>query len=242
MAGIPWGKYDRNDWVRVPGALRRYALRSNPSITISRRQFDEHYGAASAYGTYEKKAKAKSTEREALLRPARGRKSARKLSPEQQEVELNRRKVAAKESAIDKRVQRERNKAHKYPTRIDLRSFKKGSIYRVIELPVSHSAIESVRAAASKSRIVFGYYVGANMIDDRSGERISFAQFGLRDVHMAYTERDFQTLMDKAKEKSYAQLVSTWIHLKLKEDIAIKNGWKKFKPKIERNNRGRRKR
>lgn len=241
MAGIPWGKYGRSDWVRVPGTQRRYALRTAPNISISRRQFDEHYGAVSSFGTYERKAKAKASEPEALLRPARNRPSALKLSPAAREVELNRRKVAAKESSIDKRVARERNKQHKYPARIDIRSFKKGRIYRVIELRVSWEAIETVRVAAQRSRIVFGYYAGANMIDDRSGERIAFAQFALQDVHLPYTQEKFDALMTMAREKTYAQLISVWIHLKLKEDIAVKNGWKKHHL-VSSPYRGRRKR
>lgn len=227
MAGIPWGKYEREDWLRVPGGSRRYALRSNPDITISRRQFDEHYGAVRAYGTYEKKAKHKAREPEALLRPARGRTSARKLSPAEKEIELGRRRVSAKEAATVKRIDRERGKAHKYPRSIDLRTFKKGKIHRTIELPVSLEAVETVRAAAAKSRIVFGYYVGANMIDLRSGERISFAAFGLRDVHMAFTRRDFDELMKKVEEKTYAELISLWIHLTLKSAVAKdRNAWR----------------
>lgn len=227
MAGIPWGKHEREDWRRVPGAQRRYALKSNPDITISRRQFDEHYGAVRAFGTYEKKAKHKATEPEALLRPARGRTSARKLTPTEKEVELGRRRVAAKESATMKRIERERSKQHKHPRTIDLRTFKKGKIHRTIELPVSFDAVENTRAAAAKSRIVFGYYVGVNMIDLRSGQRISFAAFGLRDIHMAFKPSDFDKLIKKAQEKTYAELVSLWIHLTLKSAVATdRNGWK----------------
>lgn len=226
-ANIPWGKYDRSDWRRVPGASRRYSLVQNPSITISRRQYDEHYGTARAFGTYEKKAKHKSNEREALLRPARGRTSARKLSQAEQEVEINKRKAQKQDTAMQRRIISERNKAHKYPTKINLRNFKKGKISRTIELPVSYEAVETVRKAAADSGLVFGYYVGANMVDTRSNKKISFAAFGLRDISMKFKERDFTRLMEKCKEKSYAELVSLWIHIKLKSAIAEKrNYWK----------------
>lgn len=228
MAGIPWGKYDRSDWRRVPGASRRYVLVGNPDITISRRQYDEHYGAAVPYGTYEKKAKHKSQEREAPLRPARGRTSALKLKESEKEAEIGRRRVTAKETATQKRIDRERGKAHKYPKSIDLRTFKKGKISRTIELPVMYEAVESVRSAAAKSRIVFGYYVGANMIDLKSGERISFAAFAMRDINMAFKPSDFTKLIKKAQEKTYAELISLWIHVKLKSAVAVdRNGWKK---------------
>lgn len=228
MAGIPWGKYDRADWRRSPGASRRYYLVSHPNTTISRRQYDEHYGAARPYGTYEKKAKLKSQEREAILRPARGRTSALKLKESEKEAEIGRRRVVSKDAATQKRIDRERSKAHKYPRSVDLRTFKKGKISRTIELPVMYAAVESVRAAAAKSRIVFGYYVGANMIDIKSGERISFAAFSLRDINMVFKPADFDKLIKKAQEKTYAELISLWIHIKLKSAVAIdRNGWKK---------------
>lgn len=227
MAGVPWSKYDRSDWRRLPGAQRRYVSIHNPDVTISRRQFDEHYGSAASYGSYERKARAKSKEPEALARPARGRTSARKLSPAQREVELQRRKVEKQETETTKKIQRLQGKQRKYPHTIDLRSFKKGKVFRRVELPVDYSAVESVRAAAAKSRIVFGYYVGANMIDDRSGEPRVFSLFGLRDINMPFTHKDFNNLLKKAREKSYASLVSLWIHLTLKSDVATKrNGWK----------------
>lgn len=227
MAGIPWGKYEREDWVRVPGAQRRYRLRSSPNITISRRQFDEHYGAVRAYGTNEKKAKHKSAEPEAILRPARGRKSALKIAPAAKEAEINRRRVIAKEAATEKKIQAGRNKVYKYPKSIDLRTFKRGKIHRTIELPVDYDAVENTRQAAAKSRIIFGYYVGVNMIDTRNGQKIAFAGFSLRDINMKFTQRDFNKLIEKAKEKTYAELVSLWIHLTLKSKIATdRNAWK----------------
>lgn len=227
MAGIPWGKYDRSDWRRLPGATRRYYNTQNPDVTISRRQFDEHYGSASAFGTYERKARAKAKEPEALARPARGRTSARKLAPAEREVELQRRKVAQQETRTNKKIERLRGKQHKYPHKIDLRSFKKGKLFRRVELPVEYEAVETVRAAAAASKLVFGYYVGANMVDDKTGEARVFSLFALRDVNMPFTRKDFANLLKKAQEKSYASLVSLWIHLTLKSAVATnRNGWK----------------
>lgn len=227
MAGIPWGKYDRSDWRRVPGATRRYVNVNNPDITISRRQYDIHYGAASKYGSYERKAKAKSHEAEALLRPARGRTSARKLSPVEREVEAGRRRVAKQERDTEQKIARLRGQKHKSPTKIDLRSFKRGKIYRRITVDVSHAAVENVRASAARSGLVFGYYVGANLIDDKTGEPRTISAFPLRDIDMPFTRKDFNKLIKKINEKSYATLVSLWIHLTLKQAVAKnRNHWK----------------
>lgn len=227
MAGIPWGKYERSDWRRLPGTSRRYVSVLNPDVTISRRQFDEHYGAAASFGTYEKKAREKAKEPEALLRPARGRTSARKLSPSEREAEINRRKVAQQERRTEEKISARRGKHYRYPKQITLRNFKRGQIFRVIELPVSYEAVESVRASAAKSRLIFGYLVGANMVDDRTGAPRVFSAFGLRDINYSFSQADFTNLLKKAKEKSYASLVSLFIHLTLKEDTArSRNAWK----------------
>lgn len=226
MAGIPWGKYDASDWVRIPGAQRRYRNVSNPSIEISRRQYDEHYGAVAKYGTYEKKARAKSHEAEALLRPARGRSSARKLTPAEREVEANRRKVAAQESKQQRLIDKLVSKKTRNPQTISLRNFKRGTQIRKFRTEVSQQAIEQLRQAAAKSRIVFGYWVGLELVSERDGQIKTPSLFTQRDINMPFTMQDFRKALAKAAELSYATLTGMWIAFHLKRDAAKRNGAK----------------
>jgi len=43
-------QHNANDFIRLPGSSRRYALASDPTITISRTQFDVQYGRLKKQG------------------------------------------------------------------------------------------------------------------------------------------------------------------------------------------------
>lgn len=226
MAGIPWTKYDRSDWRRVPGASRRYANVLNPNVTISRRQFDEHYGSAAEFGTYERKAKKNATSETQLLRPARGRTSALKIAPELKNAELNKRKVIKAESAHDKKVARLQSRHDRIPSSISLRNFGNKKAIRKFRTPVSREAIESIRAAGEKSRIVFGYWVGLEIVSERDNRILTPTCFAQRDIREPFTEADFLKALQMAQVKNYATLTGMWIALHLTRAASIKNGVK----------------
>jgi hypothetical protein len=226
VAGIPWGKYEREDWLRVPGGARRFALRSNPAIQISRRQYDEHYGSARVYGTYERKAKSKSAEPEQILRPARGRSSALKKTPAEKVVEANRRRVARGEAQREKLIAKLTHQKVSTNKTISLKNFPKGTQIRKFATAVAHAPIEALRFAGEKSRVVFGYWVGLTMVSERDNQRKDVSLFTQRDIKWAFSEADFQKAIEKAQEKSYATLVGMWIAMHLTRAAAIKNGAK----------------
>lgn len=226
MAGIPWGKYERGDWIRIPGGSRRYRNLRNPDITISRRQFDEHYGSASLFGTYEKKAKKNAGSNTQLLRPARGRKSALKLSAAEKEKELGRRKVVQAESKQQHLINRLVDKKNTIPKTISLRNFSKGKQIRKFRTPVDKEAIETIRAAGARSRIIFGYWVGLEMVSERDGQIKTPSLFSQRDINEPFTDEDFEAALQYAATKTYATLTGMWIALHLKRDAAIRNGVK----------------
>lgn len=226
MAGIPWGKYERSDWVRVPGGARNYALRSNPAITISRRQYDQHYGSVLFHGTYEKKARVNAQSPLQLLRPARGRSSALKLKPSEKEAEIGKRKVIKQEKSQEKLVKKLSTQKISIPKTISLRNFKKRKQIRKFKTGADWRQIESIRAAGLKSRIIFGYWVGLEMVSERDGQRKDVSLFTQRDIHTPFTEEDLDAAMDMAEQKTYANLTGMWIALHLTRAAAIKNGAK----------------
>lgn len=223
MAGIPWGKYERSDWQRVPGGARRYFNVQNPSVTISRRQYDEHYGSAVFQGTYEKKARLNKSP-EQLLRPARGRSSALRLSPFERIAELNERKVKQQEIQQDKLIEKLQAKKTRTPRKITLKNFKRNHAIRKIRTGVSQTEIEGVRKAAQQSRIVFGYWVGLEMVSERDGKIKSVSLFSQRGIKTPFTEKDMQDAMNRVMEKSYATLTGMFIALHLTKSAAIRNG------------------
>jgi hypothetical protein len=226
VAAIPWGKYERSDWVRVPGGARNYALRSNPKITISRRQYDQHYGPVLFHGTYEKKARVNAQSPLQLLRPARGRKSALKLAPAEKEKEIGKRRVIKQETEQQKLINKLQSQKVIVPKTVSLRNFKKGKQIRKFRTNVDWQEIESIRKAGEKSRIIFGYWVGLEMVSERDGQRKDVSLFTQRDIHWPFTEDDLDTAMDMAEQKTYANLTGMWIALHLTRAAAIKNGAK----------------
>lgn len=223
---VAWSKYDRADWKRLPGKGRYYYNVNNPNAVITRRQFDEHYGAAAEFGSYERKAKKNSTKEEQLLRPARGRKSALKIAPELKNAELNKRKVIKAETAHDRKVQRLQAKHDRIPKSISLRNFGNKKAIRKFRTPVSREAIETIRAAGERSRIVFGYWVGLEIVSERDNRVLTPTCFAQRDIREPFTEEDFLKALQMANVKNYATLTGMWIALHLTRAASIKNGVK----------------
>lgn len=227
MAGIPWGKYDRADWERVPGGARRYRLKQRHDITISRRQYDEHYGSAVQYGTYERKAKSQAGPKQ-LLKPARGRTSALKLTPAEQEAEANRRKVAKQEAKTEKLANKELGRKTKPLKSINLKNFHKGHRWRKFRTGVSREEIEHIRALGQKSCIIFGYLVGLVIISDRDGQIKTPICFDkTEDIRTEFSDELYQKCLDRfINYTQYAQLVGMFIGLVLNKKASIKNGVK----------------
>lgn len=224
-----------SDWQRVPGKSRRYRnVRTGEEI--SRRQFLQRYGGARAYGTLEKKAKINRQRfgEETLLRPARGRTKATQLTGAERQVEINRRKVIAREKAADEKIARAKAKTHRVPTKITLRNFHRSKISRMVELPISYEAIEQVRQAAAASGIVWGYIVGANILTDM-GERRTFFSQKMQHIHKVYPRSKYDDMLATLANRAYKNIVSLFIMLYLLEAVAEKrNGWVKKRPGMRR--------
>lgn len=228
--GINWATFDGSDWRRVPGKARRY-INVKTGETISRRQFLQHYGKARPFGSLEKRAKYYASREEQLLRPARGRKSGLRLSEADKIVEVSKRKRIKKEKLADEKIARELKKKRKPPKKITISNFKKGKISRNIELPIDYNAIEQVRQEAEDSKIVFGYLVGANLITEE-GEDRTFTACKLRSIRKKFTFVEYEAMIERCNEISYARLVSLFVHLSLGIEIARKrNKWKGGKRK-----------
>lgn len=213
---LNWSKYDRSDFERIPGS-RNYRLKSG-GTEISRRQFDQHYGRLQ--GTTIERARDDARERigaAQLLRPARGRKSGRKLSFDEREVEIARRQESAQAKRVKKKISTESARKSRLPKNLKKSHFKNDWIMRGYNLPLDQKAIDDARAMAQKSGIVFSYLVGVNLVDIRTGdERTMTYSAGAILISDRFTMADFEQMMDAAYEKDYAVPVSAFIKFKLK--------------------------
>lgn len=231
---LVWGKYDKSDFQPVPKgeaghskSARRYRLKINHKIIIARRQYDEHYGSAAQAGTYERKAQKFAGTEDQLLRPARGRKSARKLSPEEKIKEINERRLSQAETRIRKKVSSLQSKHFRIPSSITLRNFGKRKQIRKWRTEISEDQIEHMRQLGQQSRIVLSYWVGLEIVSERDGRVLSPTLFMARDIKLPFTDEDMITALDKASTKQYAILTGMWIAMHLTKAAAIKHGARK---------------
>lgn len=223
---IDWGKWSRADWTREPGSARKYKNKKTGEI-ISRHNYDVHYGSLKGLKGYRQKAQLNRRQNpEAILRPAPGRKKASALKGKEKREEIARRQREAKEAAAQRKIQSQWKRKYAVPKKIDLRNFRPGKISRVIELPIAYQPIEDVRQEAQRSGIVFAYMVGANLITEEGEER-TIMESGLNHISVRFTKDRYADFIDRLMGISYAQLVSLFIHLSLKLEVARKrNKWK----------------
>lgn len=221
---IQWDKYAKSDWRPLGGSSRRYALKKHPKLEISREQFDKHYGTLKEFGSFRKKAaKRKGTLAQAIA-PARGRKSARKATPAQQEVAFANLERKRKESATDKHIAKERHRKVKPLESVSLKYWKRGKAIARFRVPFSQQGIEHAREVGQRSGIVWSYYVVVLFIT--SSDLIkSYAIFGARSIKMRFTKSDFNKALKLMKQKGYSDnIIGVDIVFKLNAESQKRNG------------------
>lgn len=221
-SNLVWGKYDASDFVRVPGKNTRNFQLKGTDTQISRRMFDKHYGAVRAFGTNEKKAAIKGREDNAILRPARGRSDARKLSPSAKVVETNKRLLEAQETAAQEKLQKALYKKRKPLKKVTAANFKAEKISRRFTVEIGDwPELEHIRALGQASKKVFSYFIGVNMIDGTSGKHYDAALFSARYINDVITAKDGKALNKLVaeprggKKSGSAVVVSYFIQLHL---------------------------
>lgn len=217
---VQWGKFTKSDWKPEGGKSRNFVNKKTGEV-ISRRQYDKHYGAIRAFGSYEEKAKHfKDIQGGAqLLKPARGRKSKIKALGEERERAIQDRRKLQQQIAADRKIQRASRRHPKPPQRITRRSFKPNHRTRAYELPINYDAVVSTINAGRRSGLVFGYLVGVNLIDMRDGSPRTYTYGTLRHINKAFTQGDYEKMLDEVSLFTYAVPVSLFVRFKLKESM-----------------------
>lgn len=214
-------------WKALGGTSRKYQNLATGEI-IGRRVYDEKVlGRIS----YEAKAKKNLAENpvEALARPAKGRKSIKKESPEvkaarkaliEEKKEIEKaNKHAAKLSRIVTQKQKKQHGAHK----INRGTLKAG--HTVKRFAVSdYEAFAETLENAQNSGLVFGYSWGILGVDERNPSKVltpTLSGSTLLDVFEIPDEGEYhETIEDYLSEVSYLIYIHTWIKLAFKSDYA----------------------
>ena len=199
-----------DEWKRTTG--RKFQNKKTGEI-ITRRQYDKQRDIKFEEKAAKNKAK---NFYEQILRPARGRKSALKLAPEQKKIEAHKREENLKDKLIEKDLLKS-TKHSKIPKTINKRSFKAGYKGRRFLVDFSADAVNELLSVARKYKGALGYTVAVVFVDERTGKQGAFELGGLRAFDMSFTDDDFLDAIDQIRyKKSYiiAKKFSVYIALK----------------------------
>jgi hypothetical protein len=229
-------------WVRIPGAARQYQNTETGEI-LSRRQYDQRFGRLAKAGIKSNEAQALKNREEnleaQLARPARGRESVKKYSPETQRAILEGRKQFAKQKAeteaTQKKIRAMKARANRAPKKVTDRLLQAGRIGKRYDVPLNYEAIHDAVSSARSAHVV-AYGVGLNGIDSRNGQEISYwyrrSRFGgMMSIDDDFTRTDFTRMIEQANEKGYFVPVSAFVHFAFDKDYAASKKEKAIRQK-----------
>lgn len=228
--------FDIRDWTRVPGSTRRYK-NIKTDVEVSRHQFDKmRFGL-----THKQKAKQSfiADPKTAVLRPAKGRKSALSAPPEMKEaiavarLDIKEQKKIAKEE--EKRAKAEARKIEhalnkKVPqSKITKQSLKTGQM-GVRKPFTDYKDFLRLLDDARNLGVIFSYSLGWRGVSERpenAGKYLDVTVFTQQHISKTISEDDFnQEFETSFLEKAYMKFKNFFMHFAFKKEYAqarIKN-------------------
>ena len=201
---------------------------------LTRRKFDETVGrlADTPFKTPEKLAKYNRglLGEKQLMRPAPGRKKiSESLSKPIQNALIDERIEKIQRKKLDEKILKAAQKSHKVPATISLKNFQPGKMGRRFLVSANYDDMKSVIDKAKKYRGALGYSYGIIFADTNTHKIGAESLVGLRGWSMPFTESIFDDLIDHVHEKSYMRLLSCFVYIALKRQVAEKYAKKKKK-------------
>lgn len=186
-------------WIPLKGSKTREFINEATGQVLSRRQFDKLRGIF-----YEQKAAENKKKDEAaqLLRPAKGRKSARKAAePEKAKRVIEARATKAKAKKIHRK-------------KITRNLLTPGNMGERIEFETYDDYVEAWQEMQRIKSDIAGYGLGINMVDTRTGRVLNSTVFHLMTPTTFIDEDEFESEMQAELEsKLYAEFLSYFMHV-----------------------------
>lgn len=244
LRGIDMTTFDIRDWVRVPGSARRFKNQKT-GVEVSRHQFDKmRFGL-----THRQKAKKAflADPKTAVLRPAKGRKSALKAPTDLKEAIATARLDKKEEAkrikeeektlkALNKKIESALNK--KVPeSKITKQSLKTG--HMGVRKPFKdYQDFLRLLNDARKLGVIFSYSLGWRGVSERpesAGEYLDVSVFTQQHISKTISEDDFNTEFQVSfLEKSYMSFKNFFMHFAFKKEYAQERIKKSKDPKIKK--------
>lgn len=225
--------FNKSDWKYLGGSARNYQ-NVNTGEIISRRRYD----TLSKGISYEAKAAHNRAinPKLAVLRPARGRKSALRYDAETREQfatsRIERAEVKRREREEEKaRKALEREIARKQKKRVRAKHVTKQSLRpgnMAIRYPFNdYGELSRMLDEAKKIGVVFGYSLGWHGVDTRTGQEKDVTVFTLSHINTRISEDEFYDEMDNSYlDYSYLSFMYFWVHIRFTKQYAIEKAIK----------------
>lgn len=216
----------------LKGSARRY-LDNVTGKEVSRRQYQEYMRG----GTTNEQLAAINRAQNPIIaaaRPAKGRKSALRASPQEREIiaqarieDKLRREVikqeAKKQREIEKLLAKRGAKKPKRRKRITLSLLQPGRIGRRIEFYTYQDYVEMFAEAKSGGKVKF-YGLGMQGYHENTGQELDITVFTMRTFTRPLPEDEFNAHMEEEMEnRTYFVFTNYWMHLAFDKQF--------FKPK-----------
>lgn len=222
-------------FTRLPGSARRY-LDTITGKEISRREYQQFMRG----GTTNEQLAAINRSQNPIIaaaRPAKGRKSALRASPQEREIiaqariEDQLRRAALKDEAkkqreIEKLLAKRGSKKPKKRKRITLSLLQPGRIGRRVEFYTYEEYVEMFAEAKQGGKVLF-YGLGAQGYHETTGKELDFTVFTMRTLTRPIDEDSFnEEMSEQIESRTYFVFTNYWMHLSFNKKF--------FKPKKKR--------
>jgi len=219
---------------RVPGPARQYRNTDTGEIISRRKYLEQKRGVSNEMFA---KMNAVTNPELAALRPARGRKSALKLSKTEQELiaqarledKLRQREIreeAKKKREIEKLLKKRGTKKQIKRRRITGALLQPGRMGRRIPFETYDDYVEMFKEAKAGGKVKF-YGLGMQGYHENTGQELDITVFTMRTLTRPIPEDEFFAVMEEAlEERLYFVFTNYWMHLAFSKEYAAQRAAK----------------
>lgn len=213
-------KHLPSDFRPIKGDSTRKYQNIKTGEIISRRRYDETYGAARQFGTYEKKSKI-NEEIDPLLhfaRPSRGKpskiKETKKMTGEEKSQFILSSKSLKQSHELSKKNQRiydrKTNRLLKQPKKINTKTFTKGkrSMWRDYYTRPDYDSMLDFLILAKSDKRISRYQIGFEVLNEKRSTTYPMTIIQLRDFSVPFTYEDYESMVANIEERGYIQIIA----------------------------------
>jgi len=215
----------KSDFVPIKGDKTRKYQNTKTGEVISRRAYDQKYGVARQFGSYETKSKTNASINplEHFARPSRGKKSmlkeVEKFTQQEKSEFIHKEITRQQEKELSKKNQRiydnKMKRQLKPPRKINTKIFKKGrySMWRDYLTHIDYEDMLDIIIMGKQQGDLFGYQAGFEVLNEKENKTYIMTLLQLRDFSVPFTIEDYEEMIENLNERGYIIMLAGVIRL-----------------------------